>query len=58
MVQKKLQPESQYNEYDLDGDGVAPNGHPAGFGTSFPSSGTDKGDYFLRTDFLPNRLFG
>ena len=22
MVQKKLQPESQYNEYDLDGDGV------------------------------------
>jgi len=22
VVQKKLQPESQYNEYDLDGDGV------------------------------------
>ena len=22
MVQKKLQPEGQYNEYDLDGDGV------------------------------------
>tara|TARA_B100000287_G_C20398664_1_gene688721 strand:+ start:470 stop:790 length:321 start_codon:yes stop_codon:yes gene_type:complete len=22
MAQKKLQPESQYNEYDLDGDGV------------------------------------
>ena len=22
MVQKKLQPESQYNEYDLDGDGL------------------------------------
>lgn len=22
MTQKKLQPESQYNEYDLDGDGV------------------------------------
>ena len=22
MVQKKLQPESSYNEYDLDGDGI------------------------------------
>ena len=42
---------------DLDGDGVAPNGHPAGFGISFPTSGIDKGDYFLRTDYLPNRLF-
>ena len=37
--------------------GVAPNGHPAGFGISFPNSNIDKGDYFLRTDFLPNRLF-
>jgi hypothetical protein len=41
----------------LDGDGVAPNGHPAGFGISFPTSNIDKGDYFLRTDYLPNRLF-
>ena len=22
MVQKKLQPESSYNEYDMDGDGI------------------------------------
>ena len=47
---------SHYGFY-LDGDGVAPNGYPAGFGISFPNSGIDKGDYFLRTDFLPNRLF-
>ena len=47
---------SHYGFY-LDGDGTPPNGNPAGFGTSFPTSGVDKGDYFLRTDFLPNRLF-
>ena len=41
----------------MDGDGVAPNGHPAGFGISFPTANVDKGDYFLRTDYLPNRLF-
>ena len=47
---------SHYGFY-LDGDGVAPNGNPAGFGISFPTSNVDKGDYFLRTDYLPNRLF-
>ncbi len=47
---------SHYGFY-LDGDGVAPNGNPAGFGISFPSANVDKGDYFLRTDYLPNRLF-
>ena len=47
---------SHYGFY-LDGDGVAPNGNPAGFGISFPTANVDKGDYFLRTDFLPNRLF-
>jgi hypothetical protein len=46
---------SHYGFY-IDGDGVAPNGYPAGFGTAFPSN-YNKGDYFLRTDFLPNRLF-
>ena len=50
-------PASSHYGFYLDGDGVAPNGHPAGFGTSFPSSNIDKGDYFLRTDYLPNRLF-
>ncbi len=44
-----------YNGYLL-GDGIAPNGEQFGFGISFPAQ-SDKGDYFLRTDFLPNRLF-
>jgi hypothetical protein len=47
---------SSYGFY-YDGDGVAPNGYPSGFGTSFPATDKNKGDYFLRTDFLPNRLF-
>ena len=39
-------------------DGQAPNGATiVGSGTSFPTSGTSNGDYFLRTDFVPNRLF-
>ena len=49
-------PASHYGFY-LDGDGVAPNGNPAGFGITFPTSNVDTGDYFLRTDYLPNRLF-
>jgi hypothetical protein len=28
-----------------------------GSGTTFPTTGTTDGDYFLRTDFNPNRLF-
>ena len=47
---------SHYGFY-IDGDGVAPNGHPAGFGITFPTSNANSGDYFLRTDYLPNRLF-
>ena len=50
-------PASSHYGFYLDGDGVAPNGNPAGFGISFPTSGVDKNDYFLRTDYLPNRLF-
>ena len=49
-------PASSHYGFYYDGDGVAPNGYPAGFGTSFPDN-YNKGDYFLRTDFLPNRLF-
>jgi len=40
----------------LTGDGVPPNGSTYGFGISFPSNAT-QGQFFLRTDFLPNRLF-
>ena len=50
-------PASSHYGFYLDGDGVAPNGYPAGFGISFPNANVDKGDYFLRTDYLPNRLF-
>jgi hypothetical protein len=44
-----------YDGY-LVGDGLAPNGHPITMGTTFPSSALE-GDYILRLDFLPNRLF-
>ena len=40
----------------LTGDGVPPNGLPCGVGTTFPS-GAVPGDYFLRLDYFPNRLF-
>ena len=40
----------------LGGDGSTPNGWPVTVGTSFPNSPTI-GDYALRTDYVPNRLF-
>lgn len=40
----------------LTGDGLAPNGHTVTSGTSFPDSPSE-GEYALRLDFLPNRLF-
>jgi hypothetical protein len=46
---------SGYNGYLL-GDGIPVNGAAFGHGIQFPSV-TEEGDYFLRTDFLPNRLF-
>lgn len=44
-----------YDGYIL-GDGIAPNGEVFGSGISFPTSSIE-GDYFLRVDMLPNRLF-
>jgi len=44
-----------YDGY-LVGDEFAPNGANFGSGISFPS-GASEGDYFMRSDFLPNRLF-
>jgi hypothetical protein len=38
------------------GDGTAPNGAPFGFGIQFPRT-NQNGDYYLRTDFFPNRMF-
>jgi hypothetical protein len=40
----------------LTGDGVAPNGYPVQPGITFPSN-PSVGDYALRLDFTPNRLF-
>ena len=40
----------------LSGDGLAPNGMPMGSGIVFPVL-PEVGDYFLRLDYLPNRLF-
>lgn len=40
----------------LTGDGLAPNGLATGAGVSFPQNPSE-GDYFLRLDYLPNRLF-
>jgi hypothetical protein len=49
-------PTSNYYVGYLTGDGIPPNGHPFGSGIVFPNSPTE-GQYFLRTDYLPNRLF-
>jgi hypothetical protein len=44
-----------YNGY-LFGDGYPPNGYVFGTGIRFPSNAAAN-DYYLRVDFLPNRLF-
>jgi hypothetical protein len=45
-----------YTGYLVGTGDAAPNGVPFGFGISFPVDNVE-GDYFLRTDFLPNRMF-
>ena len=40
----------------LVGDGTGPNGMTVATGVAFPTK-VKKGDYFLRLDFVPNRLF-
>jgi hypothetical protein len=44
-----------YDGYLL-GDELAPNGETFGHGIQFPATASE-GDYFLRTDFMPKRLF-
>ena len=46
---------SGYTGYLL-GDGFPPNGYEFGHGITFPAN-PYLNDYFLRTDFAPNRLF-
>ena len=45
-----------YTGYLVGTGDAAPNGVPFGFGIAFPRNNVE-GDYFLRTDFLPNRMF-
>ncbi len=45
-----------YSSGYMFGDGTAPNGVPTGSGITFPGNPTI-GDYFLRTDYLPNLLY-
>ena len=45
-----------YTDGYMVGTGEAPNGLPTGAGISFPSEPRN-GDYFLRTDYLPQQLF-
>lgn len=40
----------------LSGDGAPPNGAPYSFGSQFPQAASE-GEYYLRTDYFPNRLF-
>jgi hypothetical protein len=50
-----LTPDYKVTGY-LTQDGIPPNGLPCGVGISFPDV-PKFGDFFLRTDYLPNRLF-
>jgi hypothetical protein len=49
-------PTKNYYVGYLTGDGIPPDGAPYSFGIAFPSSAVP-GQFFLRTDYLPNRLF-
>jgi len=49
-------PTKNYYVGYLTGDGIPPDGAPYSFGIAFPN-GAIQGEFFLRTDYLPNRLF-
>lgn len=49
-------PSKNYYVGWLTGDGIPPNGSPYNFGINFPSNPVD-GEFFLRTDYLPNRMY-
>jgi len=51
-----VSPTKNYYVGYLTGDGIPPDGVPYSFGISFPLSAIN-GQFFLRTDYLPNRLF-
>jgi hypothetical protein len=49
-------PTKNYYVGYLTGDGIPPDGSPYSFGIAFPGAAV-QGEFFLRTDYLPNRLF-
>lgn len=49
-------PNKNYYVGYLTGDGIPPNGSPYGSGINFPKLPVP-GEFFLRTDYMPNRLF-
>jgi hypothetical protein len=49
-------PTKNYYVGYLTGDGIPPDGAPYSFGIAFPPAAV-QGEFFLRTDYLPNRLF-
>jgi hypothetical protein len=51
----RLSPNYKIGGYNV-GDGTAPNGLNVSMGVAFPGNSIS-GDYFLRLDFVPNRLF-
>jgi hypothetical protein len=50
-------PASGHYGFYYNGDGVPPNGFEMTSGIKFPVENVAKGDYCLRLDYLPNRLF-
>lgn len=50
-------PDKNYYVGYLTGDGRPPNGAPYTFGIAFPTDGVVEGQFHLRTDYFPNRLF-
>jgi hypothetical protein len=50
-----ISPDAKVQGY-LTGDGLTPNGFPVESGVSFPAEPAT-GDYCLRVDYMPNRLF-
>jgi hypothetical protein len=53
--QAPLSPDKKIQGY-LTGDGTAPNGLTVAMGVAFPMDSRN-GDFFLRLDYVPNRLF-
>ena len=49
-------PDHNYFVHNVNEDGIPPNGAPYGFGITFPGHPVT-GQFYLRTDYMPNTLF-